>query len=168
MKNGVEHISWTESLKFIFNRSANTEGYKNITNEGHTFRIRTKMFEDDQNMILIVNNLGRSGSSWIGGLLSLIDDRTFYVYEPLFQVTELLKEPRRSYHYTEILSDIFACQAPKTLQDFYKIWPAVLPDFRKICKSKCETINDINNICTAAKSIVIKVSHKSVSILSYP
>ena len=42
-------------------------------------------------MILIVNNLGRSGSSWIGKLLSLIDDRTFYVYEPLLQVTKLLK-----------------------------------------------------------------------------
>ena len=119
-------------------------------------------------MILIVNNLGRSGSSWIGKLLSLIDDRTFYVYEPLLQVTKLLKEPRRSYHFAEILSDIFACQAPKTLQDFYKIWPAVLPDFRKICKRKCGTINTINKICAAAKSIVVKVSNKSVFTFIFP
>ena len=134
-----------------------TRNFTTITNENRTFRVRTKEFDDDKNLVLIVNNLGRSGSSWVGNLVSRLDNETLYMYEPLLMLDKVLNERMTSYRSVEILSDIFRCQAQKSLTDLQKKWHAVLSSFKAKCGSKCSTINDYNEECSKAKSVVVKV-----------
>ena len=132
--------------------------YETINNEGQSFRIRTKEFDDDQNMVLIVNNLGRSGSTWVGSLMSLVDNNTFYVYEPIQMLNMVLHEPITSYRSVEILSDVFRCQAQKSLTDLHSKWNFALFKAQANCGEKCQTINDYNDVCRHSSSVVVKVS----------
>ena len=138
--------------------SNDSPNFKQIVNKNHVIKVKTQEFEDDRELIILVSTLGRSGSSWVGELLSLINNNTLYVYEPLIMIQKIYGERLTNALLLEILQDVLRCQMKIDIVKLNSMWSRVLMKFKENCGEECDSLNGINNYCARAKTLVVKVS----------
>ena len=130
---------------------------KTVLNQGRKILVRQPEDQDSQDFILLANSLGRAGSSWVGELLSQLNEETVYLFEPLRSVEKFHNITYADAAYNEILSDVFHCQMKGDMMELYIRYKRTFKNLTKKCSGNCNTLNDVNERCRKAKTIVVKV-----------
>ena len=129
-----------------------------IINQGRAIKVKTKEFEDDKELILLISPLGRAGSSWLGEILMSTHNSVAYIYEPVMVVQKILKTKLTDSLSEEIISDVLGCQMQQDMMSLKKAWPRVFTELEKGCGPFCKTISDYNVRCQSSKTVLTKVS----------
>ena len=125
--------------------------------QGDVIKVKTKEFEDDKELILLISPLGRAGSSWLGEILMASHESVAYIYEPdkIFQA--VFKTAVEDHRNIEIISDALACRMKSHMINLREVFHSVFKHLSKNCHPPCETINDYNKECMKSDTVVVKV-----------
>jgi len=140
--------------------------YTIVHNQGHHFKVKTKEHHDDKELIVLVSTLGRSGSSWIGELLSMVNNQTMYIYEPMIMIRKIYGQRNTDAFLIEIIKNVMNCQMKQDIMNLSTMWNRVLRKVKEKCRPKCVTVNDINKQCIKAKTLVVKVRYQFITLVS--
>jgi len=126
------------------------------------FSVKVKQQDIDQDMFMLVSSYGGSGSSLLADLMNIITPKTASVFEPLAvhnkSMSTRLQDP------LGIVSDIYNCNFREDFFEMRYTYPKIFQNLNKLCGGKCDNLNQINQICMASDTLLVKVSEFTLPI----
>lgn len=117
-------------------------------------------------LVLLMAPVGRSGSTWLGEMLSLLHPEGIYLYEPEYMLTRNGSPVIPKDKAVSFIADLFNCKITEEFVAWMKSRPDIQTVYRhiittRVCKKLdwgCLRADELTRLCKEAKHRVIKVT----------
>lgn len=124
-----------------------------------TFNEITNTKSTDPLIVLLVNSLGRGGSTWTSQIIETFSENTINIFEPLI-LLQVAEDPISEKSSVEILNDILQCEF--NLNYSHSKAKTVFRQFFKTCSNgMCNTTQDWRTHCEQSTLRLVKVNMKT-------